>query len=54
MISQISRITAEFVVLALGGWATLWMAVLADMGTGLGVGAQGLRHSENKAWPGRC
>ena len=32
-----------FLVLAIGGWATLWMAVAADMGTSLLVVANGLR-----------
>lgn len=32
-----------FVILALGGWATLWMAVFADMGASLLVVANGLR-----------
>lgn len=30
-------IKAVFIVLALGGWATLWMAVGADMGASLAV-----------------
>lgn len=32
-----------FILLALGGWATLWMAVLADMGVSLLVTFNGLR-----------
>ncbi len=36
-------IKAVFVVLAVGGWATLWMAVAADMGASLAVIANGLR-----------
>lgn len=36
-------IKAVFIVLALGGWATLWMAVAADMGASLAVIANGLR-----------
>jgi Cd2+/Zn2+-exporting ATPase len=36
-------IKALFIVLALGGWATLWMAVAADMGASLAVIANGLR-----------
>ena len=36
-------IKAVFLVLALGGWATLWMAVLADMGASLLVVGNGLR-----------
>ncbi|MEO7823643.1 MAG: heavy metal translocating P-type ATPase [Gemmatimonadaceae bacterium] len=36
-------IKAIFVVLAVGGWATLWMAVAADMGASLIVVANGLR-----------
>jgi len=32
-----------FFILALGGWATLWMAVFADMGASLIVVANGLR-----------
>ena len=32
-----------FLVLAVGGWATLWMAVAADMGASLLVVANGLR-----------
>lgn len=32
-----------FVILAVGGWATLWMAVAADMGASLAVIANGLR-----------
>jgi Cd2+/Zn2+-exporting ATPase len=34
---------AVFVVLAVGGWATLWMAVASDMGASLVVIANGLR-----------
>jgi Cd2+/Zn2+-exporting ATPase len=34
---------AAFIALAVGGWATLWMAVVADMGTSLLVIANGLR-----------
>ena len=36
-------IKAVFLVLAVGGWATLWMAVVADMGGSLVVVANGLR-----------
>jgi len=36
-------IKAVFVVLAVSGWATLWMAVAADMGASLAVIANGLR-----------
>jgi Cd2+/Zn2+-exporting ATPase len=36
-------IKAVFMVLALVGWATLWMAVAADMGASLAVIANGLR-----------
>ena len=36
-------IKAIFLVLAVGGWATLWMAVAADMGGSLLVVANGLR-----------
>lgn len=36
-------IKAVFLVLALGGWATLWMAIAADMGASLAVVANGLR-----------
>jgi hypothetical protein len=36
-------IKAVFIVLALVGWATLWMAVAADMGASLAVIANGLR-----------
>ena len=36
-------IKAVFLVLAVGGWATLWMAVVADMGASLVVVANGLR-----------
>lgn len=36
-------IKAVFLVLAVGGWATLWMAVAADMGGSLLVVANGLR-----------
>lgn len=36
-------IKAVFLVLALAGWATLWMAVAADMGASLAVVANGLR-----------
>ena len=36
-------IKAVFLVLAVGGWATLWMAVAADMGASLIVVANGLR-----------
>ncbi|MEX2572408.1 MAG: heavy metal translocating P-type ATPase [Gemmatimonadota bacterium] len=34
---------AAFVALAVGGWATLWMAVVADMGTSLLVIMNGMR-----------
>ena len=36
-------IKAVFLVLAVSGWATLWMAVAADMGASLAVVANGLR-----------
>ena len=36
-------IKAVFLVLAVGGWATLWMAVAADMGASLLVVTNGLR-----------
>ena len=36
-------VKAVFLVLATGGWATLWMAVAADMGGSLLVVANGLR-----------
>ena len=36
-------IKAVFLVLAVSGWATLWMAVVADMGGSLLVVANGLR-----------
>ncbi len=36
-------IKAVFLVLAVGGWATLWMAVAADMGSSLLVVLNGLR-----------
>jgi len=36
-------IKAVFLVLAIGGWATLWMAVAADMGASLVVVLNGLR-----------
>lgn len=36
-------IKAVFLVLAVGGWETLWMAVAADMGASLVVVANGLR-----------
>lgn len=36
-------IKAAFFALALGGWASLWMAVLADVGASLLVTANGLR-----------
>ncbi|WP_284352596.1 heavy metal translocating P-type ATPase [Roseisolibacter agri] len=36
-------VKAVFLVLAVGGWATLWMAVAADMGGSLVVVANGLR-----------
>ena len=39
-----------FVVLAVGGWATLWMAVAADMGASLAVVLNGLRAMRNPAW----
>jgi cation transport ATPase len=41
-------IKAVFLVLAVGGWATLWMAVAADMGASLVVVANGLRASSVK------
>ena len=40
---------AVFVVLALAGWATLWMAVVADMGTSLAVVINGLRALQVRA-----
>jgi Cd2+/Zn2+-exporting ATPase len=36
-------VKAVFLVLAAAGWATLWMAVAADMGASLAVVANGLR-----------
>jgi Cd2+/Zn2+-exporting ATPase len=36
-------VKSVFLVLAVGGWATLWMAVAADMGASLVVVANGLR-----------
>jgi Cd2+/Zn2+-exporting ATPase len=36
-------VKAVFMVLANTGWATLWMAVAADMGASLAVIANGLR-----------
>ena len=42
-------IKAVFLVLAVGGWATLWMAVAADMGASLVVVANGLRALNTKA-----
>ncbi|MGI9077435.1 MAG: HAD-IC family P-type ATPase [Gemmatimonadaceae bacterium] len=36
-------VKAVFLVLAVGGWATLWMAVAADMGASLAVVMNGLR-----------
>ncbi|MFO7260596.1 MAG: hypothetical protein DIU52_005540, partial [bacterium] len=36
-------VKALFVVLAVIGWATLWMAVFADMGASLAVITNGLR-----------
>ena len=36
-------VKAVFVILAVTGWATLWMAVAADMGASLAVIANGLR-----------
>ena len=36
-------IKAVFLALALGGWATLWMAVFADMGASLMVTLNGMR-----------
>lgn len=36
-------VKAVFVVLAVGGWATLWMAVASDMGASLVVVMNGLR-----------
>ena len=36
-------VKAVFLLLAAGGWATLWMAVAADMGAALAVVANGLR-----------
>ncbi len=36
-------IKAIFLLLVLGGWGTMWLAVLADMGTSLLVTANGLR-----------
>ena len=36
-------VKAVFLVLAVSGWATLWMAVAADMGASLAVIANGLR-----------
>lgn len=42
-------VKAVSIVLALGGWATLWMAVAADMGASLVVVANGLRALRVKA-----
>ena len=42
-------IKAVFIVLALAGWATLWMAVAADMGASLAVIANGLRTLRTKS-----
>ena len=42
-------IKAVFIVLALLGWATLWMAVAADMGASLAVIANGLRTLRTKS-----
>jgi len=36
-------IKAVFLVLAASGWATLWMAVAADMGASLAVVLNGMR-----------
>jgi Cd2+/Zn2+-exporting ATPase len=36
-------VKAVFLLLAAGGWATLWMAVAADMGAALAVVANGMR-----------
>jgi Zn2+/Cd2+-exporting ATPase len=44
-------IKAVFLVLALAGWATLWMAVAADMGASLLVVANGLRALSRSAVP---
>ncbi len=41
-------IKAVFMMLALVGWATLWMAVAADMGASLAVIANGLRALRTK------
>ncbi len=42
-------VKAVFIVLALGGWATLWMAVASDMGASLAVIANGLRARKTRA-----
>lgn len=44
-------VKAVFIVLAIGGWATLWMAVASDMGASLAVIANGLRALKA---PGAC
>jgi Cd2+/Zn2+-exporting ATPase len=46
-------VKAAFVVLAAGGIATLWMAVLADMGASLLVIANGMRMLRARQEPGR-
>lgn len=43
-------IKAVFLVLAVGGWATLWMAVAADMGGSLLVVGNGRRARNMAAW----
>jgi len=44
-------IKAVFLVLAVGGWATLWMAVAADMGASLLVVTNGLRAARTSLRP---
>ena len=44
-------IKAAFLVLAVSGWATLWMAVAADMGASLIVVTNGLRALRSRPWP---
>ena len=46
-------IKAVFLVLAVSGWATLWMAVAADMGGSLIVVANGLRARRSASRDGR-
>ena len=44
---------AVFIVLAVGGWATLWMAVASDMGASIAVILNGLRARQTPAEPDR-